>query len=131
MKYYPRPRPEPTSEEFLALLIPRGRRDNGRPFEEDEGRARRLVGYVGDVRGWRREPLPQDRFRVVVAIARDQALEHLKNQVYFSSDAFLAPTLSPPRPRRLARDLSALLGGQFLRPSFAAETRKLGSVPDK
>jgi hypothetical protein len=37
----------------------------------------------------------------------------------------------PARPRRLARDLAALLGGQFLRPSFAVETRKLGSVPGK
>jgi hypothetical protein len=34
--------------------------------------------------------------------------------------------LRPPRPRRLDRDLAALLGGQFLRPSFAAKTRKLG-----
>jgi hypothetical protein len=38
---------------------------------------------------------------------------------------------SSSAPGRLARDSAALLGGQFLRPSFAAETRKLGSVPGK
>jgi hypothetical protein len=55
----------------------------------------------------------------------------IKHSNILKTKSTLAPTLSPPRPRRLARDLSALLGGQFLRPSFAAETRKLGSVPGK
>jgi hypothetical protein len=71
--------------------------------------------------------------RTIVAVGGFAVLHYLAallgDNLIFPATPLFGP--HPPRPRRRARDLAALLGGQFLRPSFAAETRKLGSVPGK
>jgi len=74
-----------------------------------------------------------DRVQLVLnlRVAAEFGLSRLSSGTIRLFDGLILLRLLPPRPRRPARDLAALLGGQFLHPSFAAETRKLGSVPGK
>jgi hypothetical protein len=70
--------------------------------------------------GVRRLPTADAAPGVALARSRIRTIVSCGRTTITTSLAFLR--LRPPRPSRLARDLAALLGCQFLRPSFAAET---------
>ena len=86
-------------------------------------RADLLVSYTCDVR-----PTPEQQDALVGFVERGGRWLALHG----THSAIDPPNGSGVyRTPRVLGKAAVLLGGQFLRPSFAAETRKLGSVPGK